>query len=1311
MNTPKKQRVFQVAIVLALAMVVGSIVRPGLAGKQHVPGLQDTKKTARDQKDKARVRKKPETKSDGKKLKQVPTKDGTNTETKEQEASDQGAVPGSTAGSLAVDQNRELLDRRISEIKAMAVARGSVRVIIGLRVAVRPEATIESADARLAQRAAISRAQDIFLQRIGGYSTTSVKRFETVPFVALEINAEGLEQLRGDQDVLSVREDKIAEPSLSDSVRLIGANNAWASGFSGAGQTIVILDTGVDKNHGFLAGKVVSEACYSTTSASNNSRSFCPGTASESTAPDSGLNCPPGINGCDHGTHVAGIAAGRGANFSGVARDASLISIQVFSRFDNPSICRTANCVRAFTCDFAKGLERALILRDSYNIAAVNMSLGGGMFASACDDGEPLITSLVDNLRAAGIATIIASGNESLTGSLGFPACISSAVSVGSTGDGSAGALLDEVSDYSNSASFLSLLAPGNSITSSVPGGRFANKAGTSMAAPHVAGAWAVLKSHSPGASVSRILSVLGDTGVRVYDSRNGITKPRIQLDAALATLSGGNCRPALSPGSQTFDPAGGNGRVTLGLPGVCSWLATSNTAWIRVSAGASGTGNGVVEYQVDRNAGSSSRTGTLTIAGQTFVVTQSGGAVDPCNTFTPISIGQEISGSLGAGDCQFNDNSYVDFYRFSGNAGQRIAISLTSASFDAYLLLFDSNGDEIAVDDDGGSGVDARIPAGTGFLTLPATGNYIIAANSLSGGETGAYRLRVLVATGTDAPCTVITPISASQQVSGRLESGDCQLADGSSADLYSFTGTAGQRVAISLESTQFDAYLLLRDPGGIIIEQDDDGGGGFNARIPAANGTLVLPVSGTYTIIANSLNAGETGTYTLRLTAPDQNPAPVIASLEPNAAVVGVQGFTLTVNGSGFVNGSVVRWNGSARATTFVSGARLTALIPAADISASGAASVTVFNPAPGGGVSGTLRFDIGASGATDLAIAGQVTPGTAGAGTLITYRFLVTNRGAGTAGRVVVTDNLAVVTTFISCLAEGGGVCGGSGNNRTVTFPVLAPNASTTVTLVAAVNCEVTSGASIGNTATVSAQTPDPDPSNNATTTTVNYTPPQLRLAVGTAFGFGPVNVTRDPVAITSPGTFSLENPGCAPLLASLSVRRTGADVDSGKITGPDDSALFQIRRINPDGSETPVSAAQISGGLRQIFRVVFNPLIPAVAGRTNNLFANQVLVETISSVLTITPNSGLPLSIPLTGRVSTGARLINPLAPRLAPLVALAKSGDEFAVEFSAWDANMDIYHTTFQFLDSAGRAVGQAVGVDLTDSIRQSGLIK
>src|SRR6266852_6751742 len=90
--------------------------------------------------------------------------------------------------------------------------------------------------------------------------------------------------------------------------------------------------------------------------------------------------------------------------------------------------------------------------------------------------------------------------------------------------------------------------------------------------------------------------------------------------------------------------------------------------------------------------------------------------------------------------------------------------------------------------------------------------------------------------------------------------------------------------------------------------------------------------------------------------------NPVPFVNQpLVPTTVVPGSAAFTLTVNGTGFVSGSVVNWNGSARATTFVSNSQLSASILASDIATASTASVTVVNSNPGGGVSNVVFFSV--------------------------------------------------------------------------------------------------------------------------------------------------------------------------------------------------------------------------------------------------------------------------------------------------------------------------------------------------------------
>lgn len=411
---------------------------------------------------------------------------------------------------------------------------GQLRVIVGLRT--RPG---EEGGLGTRQRDVLA---DLGARRLpdgsyAGQGVQGVTLFTTVPFLAVTADDPTLRRVLADPRVVSVQEDQAFPPALSESVPLIRADRAAARGFTAAGQVVAVLDTGVVKSHPMLAGKVVSEACYSTTVA-GRSTSVCPDGARGSTAVGSGRNCPLGVSHCDHGTPVASVAVGSASGPDGVARGARLIAVQVFSRFDSPSACgdQPAPCALSYMSDQIRGLERVYALRSAYPIAAVNVSIAsrvapgdGGLFASDCDASFPGHKAAIDRLRAAGIATVIAAGNDGRDGSVRAPACISSAVTVGST------TKADRISPFSNHAPLVELLAPGSVIRAAAARGGRRALSGTSLAAPHVAGAWAILKQAKPSAGVSKILAALACTGRTV--SRAGVAKPRIDVLGALNVL------------------------------------------------------------------------------------------------------------------------------------------------------------------------------------------------------------------------------------------------------------------------------------------------------------------------------------------------------------------------------------------------------------------------------------------------------------------------------------------------------------------------------------------------------------------------------------------------------------------------------------------------------------------------------------------------------------------------------------------------------------------------------------------------------
>ncbi len=229
------------------------------------------------------------------------------------------------------------------------------------------------------------------------------------------------------------------------------------------------------------------------------------------------------------------------------------------------------------------------------------------------------------------------------------------------------------------------------------------------------------------------------------------------------------------------------------------------------------------------------------------------------------LTVGRTVSGELSASDAQLATGAHFDRYTIDGREGQMLELQLNSDALDPYLQIDGPDGFTLANDDD--DGLNSRI-----IVRLPATGSYTVMATSYGPRETGAYRLSVAeAASGAEVTAGLrgrprragaaddpVIQLGANQQ--GTLARGDDRLGSGEFFDAFRFQGRRGQRVAINVDSSDFDTYVIINTPSGEQIDNDDREPGNLNAGLER-----VLPADGEYRVMVTSYRPNETGAYRL--------------------------------------------------------------------------------------------------------------------------------------------------------------------------------------------------------------------------------------------------------------------------------------------------------------------------------------------------------------------------------------------------------------------------------------------------------------
>jgi subtilisin family serine protease len=383
-------------------------------------------------------------------------------------------------------------------------------------------------------------------------------RLENIPSFSAEVSLTGLQTLSNDPRVESIEPVFQLEAHLAQGIDLMNAF-ATRSTYNGQGIAIAICDTGIDYNHPLLGGggfpnaKVIGGFDFG----------------------DNDANPIP--NGQAHGTACAGIAAGDAATvgdyIGGVADGAKLYALKI--SYGTSGSASSDDMAAAWDWCISHQYD------DPDNpIMVISTSFGGGRYFSPCDGDDTAMTTAANNAVAAGMTLLVSSGNDGYCDSIGWPACISHVISVGAVYDASFGTYqpcisgdscapktasagcttgyyatdltaADNVTSYSNTASFLNVLAPSNraytldisGATGYSTGDYTSTFGGTSAACPYAAGAVAILQSASKAATggyftPDEIRNLLTSTGDDITDSKVAITKPRINVANAMGLFT-----------------------------------------------------------------------------------------------------------------------------------------------------------------------------------------------------------------------------------------------------------------------------------------------------------------------------------------------------------------------------------------------------------------------------------------------------------------------------------------------------------------------------------------------------------------------------------------------------------------------------------------------------------------------------------------------------------------------------------------------------------------------------------------------------
>jgi len=730
----------------------------------------------------------------------------------------------------------------------------------------------------------------------------------------------------------------------------IHAAQAWDISTGSANVVVAVLDTGIDYNHPDLAPNVWSSAGGFSAASINGAVVSCP-------AGTHGLNVVD--NSCDpfddnsHGTHVSGIIGAVGNNGVGVAGVNWTVQILPCKFLDSQGF---GDVVRAIAClSFIKQMKDSGV-----NVVVSNNSWGGTNITQSLQDA--IAAEMAD-----GILFVAAAGNNFSDNDFFpfYPADVPlpNVISV------AASTRADDIVTFSNLGRHtVHLSAPGVEILSTTPFNTYSTFSGTSMAAPHVTGVAALLKAQDPTRDWRAIKNLILSGGDTLPAMSETITQKRLNAFGAL-TCTNSAVQSRLLPISGTVAGSAGSPIVLSALNINCAQPAGNVTV-------------------------------TVTPGNQTITLVDDGTGNDQA-AGDGIYTGQFIPRALGNYRLQFPDGS-------AANVEVLTAYGFTKIPF-SYQSI--PGGTSLDLGDDSVAQITSPFPiqfGGAIFNQLFVSSNGTISVTD----PFVDFVNRPLVPGGFPSfvhePTTLIAPWWEDLfPVKGTAQNVFWQVIGTAPTrqlvvewrNVRSFLCRADSAANITFETIlnegSNDIQFNYSDAvfGGNCSIQDYGQGATIGIQSSPANGAM------WGAIISDATGNGTSVLWQSPPPAPPSNPAPVLSSMSPTSTAMFSPDVPLTVNGSGFVFGSFVQWNGMNVPTTFVNPTQLTAILPSSlfiqfsPFDFGGTAQVAVFNPGPGGGTSAALVFTI--SNPSGAPVISALSPNTASAGGF-SFRLVVTGTG---------------------------------------------------------------------------------------------------------------------------------------------------------------------------------------------------------------------------------------------------------------------------------------------------------------------------